>query len=354
VTGPPHRELVDRLDAEILDVFASVVPRGSRCALLNFPNLANPGDAAIWLGQRAILSRLDVRIVYECEWRTYSARTLEAVLDGDTTILLNGGGNFGDLYPFGQQSVRERVLDEFRGTRIVQLPQSVHFDRKENAVRMKRLVEAHGSFTLLVREQQSLVYARSAFDVPVLPCPDAAFAVQLDSAPAPPDCDVVWITRTDKEERFTPPEPREGLVVADWGTEDAAGADILRQNRELLGRMVDEPKGATDWRDFAATFEPLARARVECAVSTLSRGRAIVTERLHGHILALLLGLPHIVLDNSYGKTRSVYETWTSASGIARLAGSAEEALALADEYSRLARRSSNAASSLSASFFQS
>jgi exopolysaccharide biosynthesis predicted pyruvyltransferase EpsI len=347
LTRPPHRELVDRLERTILDAFASVVPRGSRCAFLNFPNIANPGDAAIWLGQRAILSRLDVLIVYECEWRTYSPRALEAVLDDDTTILLNGGGNFGDLYSAGQQSVRERVLEEFRGQRVVQLPQSIHFDDKENALRVKRLVESHGNFTLLVREQQSRLYAESAFDVPVVLCPDAAFAVQLEATPAPPDCDVIWIARTDKEQRFRAPEPRDGLVVTDWGTEDAADEAVVERNRALLRRP-------TDWRELAATFEPLARARVAGAVSTLSRGRAIVTERLHGHIFALLLGLPHVVLDNSYGKTRSVYETWTSASGIARLAGSAEEALALARDDSQLARSASNAASSLPPSFFQS
>jgi pyruvyl transferase EpsO len=221
---------------------------------------------------------------------------------------------------------------------------------------VKRLVEGHGNFTLLVREQQSHVYAQSTFDVPVVLCPDAAFAVQLDAAPAPPeDCDIVWITRNDKEQRFTAPERRDGLVVADWAVEDAVGDDVFERNRALLRRMVEDgPGGLTDWREFAATFEPLARARVARAVSTLSRGRVIVTERLHGHVFALLLSLPHIVLDNSYGKTRSVYETWTSASGIARLAGSAEEALELAREYSQLARRASNADSSLPASFFQS
>jgi hypothetical protein len=36
----------------------------------------------------------------------------------------------------------------------------------------------------------------------------------------------------------------------------------------------------------------------------ISRGCAIVIDRLHVHISSLLLGRPHAVLDNSYGKVR--------------------------------------------------
>jgi exopolysaccharide biosynthesis predicted pyruvyltransferase EpsI len=43
----------------------------------------------------------------------------------------------------------------------------------------------------------------------------------------------------------------------------------------------------------------------------LSRGRVVITDRLHGHILCLLLGLPHVLLDNSIGKLSAYFETWT-------------------------------------------
>ncbi|WP_276524270.1 polysaccharide pyruvyl transferase family protein, partial [Enterobacter hormaechei] len=51
-------------------------------------------------------------------------------------------------------------------------------------------------------------------------------------------------------------------------------------------------------------LDPTARARrrVERGLRLLSRGERIVTDRLHGHILSLLLGIPHVVLDNDYGK----------------------------------------------------
>ena len=39
--------------------------------------------------------------------------------------------------------------------------------------------------------------------------------------------------------------------------------------------------------------------------------RLIITNRLHGHILCVLMGIPHVFLANSYHKNESFYQTWT-------------------------------------------
>jgi exopolysaccharide biosynthesis predicted pyruvyltransferase EpsI len=86
--------------------------------------------------------------------------------------------------------------------------------------------------------------------------------------------------------------------------------------------------------DHPAPFLPLARSRPCVALVTrfLSQGRAVVTDRLHGHILSLLLDLPHVVLDNRIGKLRSYYETWTSRCRRSVWADDAETALSRAFE----------------------
>lgn len=42
----------------------------------------------------------------------------------------------------------------------------------------------------------------------------------------------------------------------------------------------------------------------------LSVYNLVITTRLHGHILALLLGIPSIMIDNNYGKNSRFYNTW--------------------------------------------
>ena len=66
-------------------------------------------------------------------------------------------------------------------------------------------------------------------------------------------------------------------------------------------------------RDSEATFDYQARQRMNIGCALLARGSVVVTDRLHGHILSLLLGIPQVVLDNSYGKVRQFHETWTKS-----------------------------------------
>ena len=64
----------------------------------------------------------------------------------------------------------------------------------------------------------------------------------------------------------------------------------------------------------------------------LGEGRVVITDRLHAHILSLLLGIPNVILDNSYGKLHDFYHTWTSGGGLVRWARDPEHAIALAGE----------------------
>src|SRR5207249_3440314 len=83
--------------------------------------------------------------------------------------------------------------------------------------------------------------------------------------------------------------------------------------------------------------DPLAWERLLRGCCLLSKGCVVITDRLHGHILCLLLGIPHVLLDNNYGKVRWFYETWTRDCPLACWAASPPEALALAE--AMLARR---------------
>ncbi len=74
----------------------------------------------------------------------------------------------------------------------------------------------------------------------------------------------------------------------------------------------------------------MAQAWTHRGCDILSRGRVVVTDRLHGHLLALLMDIPHVVLDNSYGKLRTMYETWTHTSVNAHWAEHPEQALEIA------------------------
>jgi exopolysaccharide biosynthesis predicted pyruvyltransferase EpsI len=55
-----------------------------------------------------------------------------------------------------------------------------------------------------------------------------------------------------------------------------------------------------------------------------------VTDSLHAHIFALMFGIPSVATDNSYGKLRGTFETFTHTVPGADWADTPAEALAIA------------------------
>jgi pyruvyl transferase EpsO len=307
----------------VVTVLDRLVPAGTKCALIDAPLHSNVGDSAIWLGQRALLGALGANVRYACDLMSYDAGQLAACLP-EGPILLGGGGRIGDLWPDNQE-LREQVMRDFPNRRIVQLPQSIHFTKHRNLTRARRVFDAHPDLTLLLRDRHSLHRARTVFEAPSLLAPDLAFAVPPGAlASAAVTHDVVWLAREDKESAKGPParrgparEPSGGPYVFDWIRE--GGDESWRQAKEALWRnraralcraSSGDPTGAMP--SLIAAYDGLARLQLARGCRLLTAGRVAVTDRLHGHVLCLLLDLPHVVVADRYGKTRNYWETWTA------------------------------------------
>ena len=273
----------------LADTYRQHVGPGSRYALVDFPDHANVGDSAIWLGELAILRAVTgLDPSYVSTWHDFDPETFRRSCPTGT-LFLHGGGNLGDIWPHHQR-FREAILADVRDRAVVQLPQSIHFRDTGQAERFAVLVAAHPNFTLHVRDERSLDFARRRFACRIHLTPDSAFALGRQHRLAP-DCRMLMLLRTDGERRDHGIPAQGEAVVADWLEDDA-----------------DLPLGTTP-----ASREAQARERVERGCRLLSRGEVIVTDRLHGHILAELLEIPHVVLDNDYGKIGAYMQAWASA-----------------------------------------
>jgi pyruvyl transferase EpsO len=94
------------------------------------------------------------------------------------------------------------------------------------------------------------------------------------------------------------------------------------RGRRTVGQLIDV---SYDWQ---------ARLRVRFGCQLLGSARVVITDRLHAHILSLLLGIPHVILDNNYGKLRHFCDTWgTLSSPFVRWAESSAKAFATAREF---------------------
>ena len=317
--------------AVVLDALGAALDGARACGLADFPRHLNVGDQAIWLGERAALRAAGVEVLDACDRASYSARRFGQALGG-APVLLNGGGNFGDLYPT-HQALRERIFADLPGHRVVQLAQSIHFGDPANLERARRAIATHGAVTLVVRDDRSESFAREHFEARVLRSPDMAFALGPSPRPVPASAPLVVQAREDKERGR---EPVPGIETHDWlGVLPAEDRPALARHRARLavttgrreagGRFVAVAPG----RRLGA-YDAFARWNVDRGLRMLARGETVITDRLHGHILCCLMGIPHVLVGDRHGKIRDYWNTWSHAAGLARWADGFEEALALA------------------------
>lgn len=316
-------DLLLRLRATIREVVGRYLAPGSRVAYINYPSITNVGDPALWLGAWNVLRELDVRVVYACDARSYDPQEL-ANAEGPDWVVINGGGNFGDLWR-GQQQTRERVLRDRPDVPTLQLPQSVWFEDEANLERVGTLMRRHEGLHLLWRDGRSLAFAEDNLPGRHAACPDTALALEPQERVGPHRVDVLWLRRTDKERRYASVPALGGGIsveVTDWvdpdhGASPRASERLALLVQDRLGQRLHHRQHDLLARFYRATFEPVASYHLHRGLAILSRGRIVVTDRLHAHILCVLAGIPHIVLDNSYGKVRAVYDSWTSEASTA-------------------------------------
>lgn len=291
----------DRIAAQqaaLRALYHAHVVLGTRYALVDFPDHANVGDSAIWLGEVTVLRALTGRDpAYVSTWHDFDAAACRRACP-DGPLFLHGGGNLGDIWPHHQR-FRETILATIRDRPVVQLPQSIHFRVPAEAARFAALAAEHPDFTLYVRDLRSLEFAARHFACPTRLAPDSAYAL----GPQPRGtaaCDVLMLLRTDDERRTYPaPDPARATVV-DWLDDDPD-----------LPPFPDPAQPDSAAAPAARTAQ--AAARVARGLRLLARGRVLVTDRLHGHILADLLDLPHVALDNDYGKLAAYVAAWPPA-----------------------------------------
>jgi len=334
-----------------------LLPPGTSCALLDYPGYPNLGDHLIWLGATLYLHDRGCRVAYTASAHTFDAAQLDACLPADAPILLNGGGNFGDLWP-RYQAFREAVVARYPKRPIVVLPQTLYFAGSDSLQRAAATFNRHPNLTLCWRDRRSLAIAAEAFPAcRLVLAPDMAFHLARQPGFLAADASafprsrsrgiravsaqhksqgILYLCRQDREQPAQTAAASlnlDNLTVADWpsfhwwlGPADqprrqqlAALARNLWQRglatpREWLARQQWQRATLPEWEGFAnPSWQRQSWSFIHAGIYQFQRHDAVVTNRLHGHILACLLGLPNVLLANSYHKNEAFYAEWTHA-----------------------------------------
>jgi pyruvyl transferase EpsO len=306
-----NKEIIKRLCNEIdIKLYSYISSKKQKVALVDFPNHSNVGDSAIVLGELEWFKKNDhLKLAYMCDIKRYDKNCLKNIV-GDGIIFINGGGNFGDIWPISQQ-FREKIINDFPENRIIQFPQSIYYQSEATLEKSRETINNHKRFTLLVRDKRSFKFAKKNFYADICLCPDMAFYIGPLKRKIKSETNFAALIRTDKETMnslsFMFPDD---ALVFDWIKESKTFD--LRMNI-LLRKILLNYQTKFEFLNNLMTrsYANLARQRFERGCRLLEKGKVVCTDRLHGHIMSLLIGIPHFLSDNIYGKLNNFYSCWT-------------------------------------------
>jgi exopolysaccharide biosynthesis predicted pyruvyltransferase EpsI len=347
----------EQIKTHLHQVLANLNSLGE-CALIGYPNTGNFGDMLIWVGTVLyFLEQPQVKLKYVTINNDFSAAEMEQKI-GKGTILLQGGGNLGDLYT--TLTFNESIIERYHDRPIVMLPQTVYFRNLEGLERTARIFNNHPNLTLFVRDNYSFNVAQKYFcNCKVYLSPDMAF--HMASLPgfmggANPDGSIFYLRRWDAElERDLDAgisTLAQEFIIGDWVPYDRkwkigegvllslqrkfqiklsgipalmaiAAAQIYREGWQRGLSTPKEWQARRTWEksySYKAAFRSIdkpwthdrALSFVHTGLYQLQQHRLVITSRLHGHIFCILLGIPHVFLPNSYHKNKAFYEAWTA------------------------------------------
>jgi exopolysaccharide biosynthesis predicted pyruvyltransferase EpsI len=179
----------------------------------------------------------------------------------------------------------------------------------------KTEINAHTKLTLLWRDQESLQLAKEYYpSAQSLYCPDMAYMLGPVLPNSLPQIDVIFIVRLDAEKttdgadiakaKKTVEDAGYTVEVWDFPTkgypmyQDSVTKEVVYDYRKILpGRL--EPKSEPN-------NELYSELRVQIGINLLSRGKIIITDRLHALIMAQMIDRTVFYFDNKFKKLTQV------------------------------------------------
>ncbi len=261
---------------------------------LDLPYYANIGDALIWYGTECWLKT----IRFSCKLRASCSTFSFPELRSETVIIMQGGGNFGDIWR-QHQEFRLKVIKHYPNNRIIILPQTVFYSNPQIAMRDAAIMRQHRNVIICARDKRSLKFLKAfRFSKNLLLLPDMVFCAQLESSESTKDA--IFIKRTDKEWKDVPLEQLPSdIEIGDW-------CSIERPDEIIERFALIENRDEKDSYAINVFLPHL----VDLGIEQLGRYRTIYTTRLHAALLGILLGKNIVLFDNSYGKNSAFYDTW--------------------------------------------
>lgn len=293
VSQVPPVVFAETVQAELAQRLAPDLRPGSSFTILGVPNVDTVAASLAWLGTVCVARDLTGRspsLVYGTPGADDEILGIRAIpgpilISGEPAITAEGA------------RWRANVLDQAADRAVIQLPTSVSQDALAELETLGKAARRHGRFRFLVHDSDSALIAKDIMGIHAVIAPHVAFGLGPLSISRRPVASVgVFI----EDLRLLPPHDVSAFSALQGQNERKSalsarhasrGLQLLRGSR-LCNRAID---GASTRRTPKKTTLA-AEASVARLAGQMLKYHVAITDSVHGHILAALVGLPHVAL----------------------------------------------------------
>lgn len=267
--------------------------------LMGSPEYNNLGDLAIaYATKKYIENNFEIPFIEVTEREiNYKLDDVKKYIRNDDILLLQGGGNLGDVY-FDQQRIRKQIISVFPYNALILMPQTMYFS--ETAEGRKALTETVELFKktskliLFAREQFSYEKMKSVFFNKVYMVPDIVLSLSNKSYEEKRKGVGICI-RNDKEGALNSLEIEYIISKVEKIFEKVCVIETIENKNVRIDNR--ESRLENVWHEF-------------------SQKELIITDRLHGVIFAVITNTPCIALANNNKKVQGICKWLESYSGV--------------------------------------
>ncbi|MDB4297217.1 polysaccharide pyruvyl transferase family protein [Flavobacteriaceae bacterium] len=319
----PNFEKIDRLKQLIDDTYRPLID--GDYVMLDFPNYRNIGDNLIWKGEEEFMKTIPHKCLYAANINAFQKHKVPK----GAIILLQGGGNFGDIYN-NLQSFRLKIIQSFPDHKIIIFPQTIHYENDAEFIRQAEILKAHKNLYITARDSVSKSNLESVgINERVLFAPDMAFWIDFSEFFSNKKTGKsLYMKRVDSELNnnyidgaiiniLEHHHPGNNIEILDWPSYTSNKAinkfvSVLDGLETKASRVLSKIPIVEKIIDSKYGLNPKSNMSnyILTGIEFINSYDLICTTRLHGFILSVLLNKNVRIIDNSYGKNSNFYNTW--------------------------------------------
>lgn len=279
---------------------------------VDFPLYYNVGDLLILAGTINFFKKNSINVKLYLSTTNFNDINIANVVTKDTTIICQGGGNFGDIYT-AHQNLREKIIKEFPDNKIIILPQTSFFNNNESQEKSRKIFQKHNNIIMFARDQVTYEMFKEFTNYTYL-MPDMAHALYGELPKSKKNKNILYFLRKDIEKNPIQSEIQDKIKGNDCLDWDNLITKFDRRFFSITWKLIQINRilklQSLNKLIFKIWYKH-ACSLVFKASKFFSSYESIVTSRLHGHILSCLVDVPSSIIDNSYGKNTEYYKVWT-------------------------------------------